>query len=1044
MAKKWRPPGVRGKQGLELCEMAVGLSELDACPEVLLPAVAPPWNHFTFKHAPRPGDWLADGSPGVADRGGQAFSQYKAVIDGLSKFFPRAGEVDRGSYFHTKPSELRGRVYICGIGDLTGSGYDGTLKLKQLAQFVSAYFMLPCDIMEISGDDQGLFSCEPRHVLPREGGEGGEGEDGAATEPLPTVEEGKMDNWTDAKIGEDNVEVTMKAEEGELKEEQPTAKQGKEEALQDSADESPTSAKLPPEVAVGTAKPAAGRMELKTGSARARPVVIGQRRSSAPACKAGEGSGRSTHSAHSEPTRRTACRASTSAPTKQAPVRRHASSARSTRASSRSHGLRWGGLAETSNDAKVQQGYALEPEKSYEISAAACFRYLQTLRPKEAFCIIAVTPHEIYIGDEFLNVGSQFDIKKGVAVISTAGCEIDQEGNPAPEEVTAARELKLLTRELGHLLHLNNCIFFECAMNGACDMSELDRNPLKLCPVCLHKVHYSARQGWDPAARLKKLKTVYGTLGLAREAAEAGEQLEQLTRRRLAIESREVTAGNTEGLDNVNAKIEELAVLIRNSRSTVVITGPGIAAGATIPSWSKQAEVKGEKSTGDTSKLMAIPTVTHMAVTELHAHNQVQFVVSENADGLHRRSGLPAEALAELDGNLFLEYCEGCGTSVLRPVQCTGHYNSDGCCKTCAPRHKFTCHCTGHTCAECGGMLRNGMRYPQEEVMEDALQAARKACKSADLGIVLGSTLQDNLTCELVGEVLGMGAPVVLATSKPCYTQMEKQDLIRIVLPLDELMFRVMARLQLPIPAFVPDSWTAMALNRGRCASTSTLMRLPPLSVPASAKAPIKPPWADAPHPVDVASTFPPAHYANKRKKGRPTVQRTHRHRGIPHTQGYDPGHRAFTPHTDQAIQQLPVQRMQHIINMLPRGIASSFQIQGLRGPPLSRGLTLTPIPPPKRSDKTSTGINVRPAVGANLQEDEIPSKANVEEATDPEAVVVAHDTVLDIVKGALESDQGTHEISSIAMKKERKDIGVTFKVDGDTEEDIAAQGVPV
>ncbi|KAK3265026.1 hypothetical protein CYMTET_26265 [Cymbomonas tetramitiformis] len=395
--------------------------------EVAATWLAPPWSHFTFKQAPRPGDWLADGSPGVADRGGQAFSQYKAVIDGLSKFFPRAGEVDRGSYFHTKPSEVRGRVYLCGIGDMAGSGYDGTLKLKQLAQFVSAYFMLPCDILEIPGDDQGLFSCEPRRVLPKHAEEEEE-EDDTATEPLTTVEEGKMDDGTDARLGEDNVEVVMKAEEGaadESKEEQPADKPGEEDALQNSSDEPPSNAKPPPEGADGTAK-SAGRKEQKTGSARAR-LAGGQRRSSAPVRKVGEGSARSTHSTDSEPLRRTASRASTSAPTKQVPVRRHASSACSTRASSRSHGLRWGGVVETSNDTKVREGDMLEPEESYEISAAACFRYLQTLRPKEAFCIIAVTPHEIYIGDEFLNVGSQFDVKKGVAVISTAGCKFDQE-----------------------------------------------------------------------------------------------------------------------------------------------------------------------------------------------------------------------------------------------------------------------------------------------------------------------------------------------------------------------------------------------------------------------------------------------------------------------------------------------------------------------------------------------------------------------------------------------------------------------------------------
>eukprot|EP01084_Bolivina_argentea_P094089 169153_1 len=50
---------------------------------------------------------------------------------------------------------------------------------------------------------------------------------------------------------------------------------------------------------------------------------------------------------------------------------------------------------------------------------------------------------------------------------------------------------KVLTHEIGHIFGIEHCIHFECAMNGANHIGEVDDSPLYLCPLCLHKIYFS-------------------------------------------------------------------------------------------------------------------------------------------------------------------------------------------------------------------------------------------------------------------------------------------------------------------------------------------------------------------------------------------------------------------------------------------------------------------------------------------------------------------------------------------------------------------------
>ncbi|KAJ8357805.1 hypothetical protein SKAU_G00205990 [Synaphobranchus kaupii] len=123
--------------------------------------------------------------------------------------------------------------------------------------------------------------------------------------------------------------------------------------------------------------------------------------------------------------------------------------------------------------------------------------------------------------------------------------------------------------------------------------------------------------------------------------------------------------------EELQEKVETLAQLVRESRYMVVHTGAGISTSAGIPDfrgpngvWTM--EERGETPHFDTTFEAARPSVTHMALLALQRAGYLRYIISQNVDGLHMRSGFPRNLLSELHGNMFVEECGKCGKQYVR------------------------------------------------------------------------------------------------------------------------------------------------------------------------------------------------------------------------------------------------------------------------------------------------------------------------------------------------------------------------------------------
>eukprot|EP00538_Stauroneis_constricta_P013573 CAMPEP_0119555088 /NCGR_PEP_ID=MMETSP1352-20130426/7408_1 /TAXON_ID=265584 /ORGANISM="Stauroneis constricta, Strain CCMP1120" /LENGTH=319 /DNA_ID=CAMNT_0007601799 /DNA_START=62 /DNA_END=1018 /DNA_ORIENTATION=- len=241
---------------------------------------------------------------------------------------------------------------------------------------------------------------------------------------------------------------------------------------------------------------------------------------------------------------------------------------------------------------------------------------------------------------------------------------------------------------------------------------------------------------------------------------------------RLSDYPRKGICGLPENVDtkrNLTTKLNQLVKLVREAKHLVILTGAGISTSAGIPDFrgpkgiwtleqkrekaakreqrkkrklnASNATTNGqdgeEKEKEGAPKNDAVPsfdfskanpTLTHKAITALAKRGILKFCITQNVDGLHRRSGLSRDKHAVLHGCAFTEQCSVCKTEHFRDFDTGG----------------MSFKPTGRKCEveSCGGDLLDTLLDWEDLLPEDDLERSESHCEKSDLALCLGTSLR--------------------------------------------------------------------------------------------------------------------------------------------------------------------------------------------------------------------------------------------------------------------------------------------------------------
>jgi NAD-dependent deacetylase len=225
--------------------------------------------------------------------------------------------------------------------------------------------------------------------------------------------------------------------------------------------------------------------------------------------------------------------------------------------------------------------------------------------------------------------------------------------------------------------------------------------------------------------------------------------------------------------DELEQRINTLAGWILESRHLVMFTGAGISTESGLPDFRGPDGLWTRRDKGLPVQHMnfsdAEPNAGHLAIVELQKLNKLTFLISQNVDNLHLKSGIRPELLAELHGNITKLRCSRCEFSM---------DNFD---------EKISC-------PVCGGSLKPSVVDFGQSLPRKDLDLAYRYSRDCDLFIVVGSSLVVYPAADMPRVALECGSKLVIINQGE--TPFDRLSHLRFREPIGQVLPPVAARIK--------------------------------------------------------------------------------------------------------------------------------------------------------------------------------------------------------------------------------------------------------
>ncbi|EQC39183.1 hypothetical protein SDRG_03389 [Saprolegnia diclina VS20] len=221
-----------------------------------------------------------------------------------------------------------------------------------------------------------------------------------------------------------------------------------------------------------------------------------------------------------------------------------------------------------------------------------------------------------------------------------------------------------------------------------------------------------------------------------------------------------------------DAQCERIAHLIATAKHLVVFTGAGVSTSTGVPDYRgengiRKSSKKKQRSNAVIPDLHTlVPSPAHMALAELYRMGRVKHVVTQNVDNLHRKSGIPPDALTELHGNATFGRCDTCEYVYEEAFPVFGLCTQAACPSVKKPIEQRLSKRTRKS----NGYLQRyviGFDAPMDDI-----DAAIDHCEAADVALVLGTSLRVEPFCEMAGS---FAKHLVLVNLQPTLPKLDKR-----------------------------------------------------------------------------------------------------------------------------------------------------------------------------------------------------------------------------------------------------------------------------